>query len=85
MNTFGIANGFQNSIGEIYQKDWTQVAPVVKNLPTNAGDTRDSASIPGWEDDWCRKRHPLQYSCLENSIGRGIWQVTVHGVAKSWT
>ena len=28
---------------------------------------------------------PLQYSCLENSMGRGAWRVTVHGVAKSWT
>ena len=29
--------------------------------------------------------YPLQYSCLENSLDRGAWQVTVHGVAKSWT
>ena len=58
MNTFGITNGFQNSIGEIYQKDGTQVALVVKNLPINAGDARDTVSIPGWEDDWCRKWHP---------------------------
>ena len=29
--------------------------------------------------------NPLQYSCLENPIGRGAWQATVHGVAKSWT
>ena len=28
---------------------------------------------------------PLQYSCLENSMDRGTWQATVHGVAKSWT
>ena len=27
----------------------------------------------------------LQYSCLENSMDRGAWWVTVHGVAKSWT
>ena len=27
----------------------------------------------------------LQYSCLENSMGRGTWWVTVHGVTKSWT
>ena len=25
---------------------------------------------------------PLQYSCLENSMDRGGWQFTVHGVAK---
>ena len=28
---------------------------------------------------------PLQYSCLENSMGRGAWWAAVHGVAKSWT
>ena len=27
----------------------------------------------------------LQYSCLENSMDRGTWQVRVHGVTKSWT
>ena len=29
--------------------------------------------------------YPLQYSCLENSMDRGAWQATVHGVTKSWT
>ena len=29
--------------------------------------------------------YPLQYSCLENSMGTGAWRVTVHGVTKSWT
>ena len=28
--------------------------------------------------------NPLQYSCLENSMDRGIWWATIHGVAKSW-
>ena len=28
---------------------------------------------------------PLQYSCLENSMDRGSWQVIVHGVAESDT
>ena len=27
--------------------------------------------------------YPLQYSCLENSMDRGDWQATVHGVVKS--
>ena len=27
----------------------------------------------------------LQYSCLENSVDRGTWQATLHGVAKSQT
>ena len=28
---------------------------------------------------------PLRYSCLENSVDRGAWQATVHGVTKSRT
>ena len=28
---------------------------------------------------------PFQYSCLEDSMDRGAWRVTVHGVTKSWT
>jgi len=29
--------------------------------------------------------NPLQYSCQENSTGRGAWWATVHGVSKSQT
>ena len=29
--------------------------------------------------------NPLQDSCLENSMDRGAWWVTVHGVKKNWT
>jgi len=29
--------------------------------------------------------YPLLYFCLENSMDRGTWQATVHGVAKDWT
>jgi len=28
--------------------------------------------------------YPLQYSGLENSMVRGAWWATIHGVAKSW-
>ena len=27
--------------------------------------------------------YPLQHSCLENSMDRGTWRATVHGIAKS--
>ena len=56
---------------------------VVKNLPLNAG---EAVSIPGvGRSPGVGNVNPLQYSCLENSINRGIWWATVHGVAKSWT
>ena len=29
--------------------------------------------------------YPVQYSGPENSMDRGAWQATVHGVTKSWT
>ena len=59
---------------------------VIKNPPVNARDTRDmgliaiSGRYPRLENG-----NPLQYFCLENSMGRGAWRATVHGVTKSWT
>ena len=32
-----------------------------------------------------RNGNPLQYSCLENTMDRGVWWATVHRVSKSWT
>ena len=52
----------------------------VKNLPANA---IDSGSIPGLEKSPGEGNgNPLQYSCLENSMARGAWQATVHGVTE---
>ena len=46
---------------------------------------RDSDLIPGsGSSPGGGNGNPLQYSCLENSMNRGAWQATVHGVAKSW-
>ena len=46
----------------------------------------DPGSIPGLEKSpGERNGNPLQYSCLENSMDRGPWWATVHGVAKSWS
>ena len=55
---------------------------MVKNLPSNAGDLRDTDLIrglgrcPGEGND-----NPLQYFCLENPMDRGTWRATVHRVA----
>ena len=56
---------------------------VVKNPPVSAGDVGlipGSGRSPGEGNG-----NSLQYPCLGNSVDRGAWQATVHGVAKSWT
>ena len=59
---------------------------VVKNLRANAGDVRDTGSIPVLgRFSGKGNGNPLQYSGLENPMDRGAWQATVLGVAKSWT
>ena len=46
--------------------------PVVRNPPANAGDIRDSGSIPelGRSPEE-GNANPLQYSCLGNPVDRG--------------
>ena len=62
------------------------MALVVKNPPVNAGDIRDAGLIPGLgRSPGGGHGNPLQYSYVENSMDRGAWRATVHGVAKSWT
>ena len=59
---------------------------VVRSLPAIAGDRRDAVSLYGSRRVPGRGNgNPLHYSCLENPMGRGTWQATVHGVAKTWT
>ena len=63
-----------------------QVALVVKNLPANAGDVRDTGVIPGsGRSPGGGHGNPLQYSCLENPMDREAWWATVHRVTQSWT
>ena len=56
---------------------------VVKNPPANAGDIRDSGSIPGFLGGG--HGNPPQDSCMENPMDKGAWWATVHGVEKSQT
>ena len=56
---------------------------VIKNSPANA---EDAGSIPGsGRSPGGGHGNPLQYSCLENPMGRGAWRAAVHGVRKSRT
>ena len=51
---------------------------MVKNLPTNAGDVRETGSVPG--SGRCPEGghgNPLQYSCLENPMDREAWRAGV--------
>ena len=51
------------------------VALVVKNLPVNAGDIRDTGSNSGsGRSPGEGKDNPLQYSCLGNPMDRGAWK-----------
>ena len=62
------------------------MAPVVKNLPANAGDVSDAVSVPGLgRSPGEGKGNPLQYSYLENPMDRRVLWATVHRVAQSQT
>ena len=64
----------------------SQVALVVKNPPASAGDIRDVGSfLELGRSPEGGHGNPLQYSCLENPMDRGVWQATVLWTAKSWT
>ena len=58
---------------------------MIKNLPANAVDTRDSGSIPGLgRSPGGGKGNPIQYPCLENPMDTGAWQNIVQGIPKNW-
>ena len=62
----------------------SQVEPVVKNPPGNAGEVRDVGLIPGsGRSPGGGNGNPVQYPCLENPMDRDAWQATVHRVPKS--
>ena len=59
------------------------MAGLVKNLPASwetQVQSLDLEDSPGEGNG-----NPLQCSCLENSMDRGAWWATVHGVTKSQT
>ena len=57
-----------------------------KESTCSAGGARDVGLIPGTgRSPGGENGNPLQYSCLENHMDRGVWHATVHRVAKSWT
>ena len=76
----GISSGEGN--GNPLQYSWSSlVAQVVKNLPT----MQETWVRPLGQEDSLEKEMTTQNACLENSVDRGAWKATVHGVAKNWT
>ena len=73
--------------------DWTETHiirltwwPSGKESACRTGATGGAGSIPGsGKSPGVRNGNPLQYSSLENSMGRGAWQATVCGASKSQT
>ena len=64
----------------------SKMMPVIKKPSASAGDVRDMGLIPGLgRSPGGGHGNPFQCSYLENSMGRGAWQATVHGGVKSWT
>ena len=76
------------SIKDRNDKDLTEAEdfPGGSDSKASAYNAGDPGSIPGLgRSPGEGNGNPLQYSCLENSLDRGAWRSTVHGVAKNWT
>ena len=59
---------------------------MIKNPSASARDTREAGLVLGWgRSPGVGNGNLLQYSCLENPMGRGTWWTTVHGVTKNRT
>ena len=71
------------NMGSLYRFMGFPVGSDGKESACKAGDL---GSIPGSEKSPGEQNgYPLWYSCLENSMDRGAWWATFHGVAKSQT
>ena len=72
--------------GALKKSGASQVVLVVKNLPANAGDSRNVGPISVLRGDpGVGNGNPLQYSCLENFRHRRDWRTTVHGAKENRT
>ena len=71
---------FQNSLTDSQASLVAQTAkspPATPEIWVQSLDQEDSPAVGNG--------NPLEYSCLENSMDRGVWQAAVRGVAKSHT
>ena len=71
-------------VGKIVDNTWINpealLAQQVKKSACNAGDAGDTGLIPGLgRSTGGGNGNPLQYSCLENPMNRGVWRATGQG------
>ena len=83
---------FDSWVGKIPWRRDRLPTPVSLGFPGGSGgkestcNVGDLGSIPGFgrsPGEW--NGYPLQYSDLENSMDRGFWLATVHGITKTQT
>jgi len=72
------------SLALFYWSYWLLTASqVVKMVKNSLSKAKEAGSIPGsgrFSEEG--NDNPHQHSCLENSMGRGAWRVTVHGITE---
>ena len=69
-------------VSRIYPQIWGFPGSPTEDSACKTG---DPGSIPGsGRFPWIRKWLPTPVFLLENSMDRGAWRATVHGVTKSW-
>ena len=82
-SSFSCSNRYLSAFKESFYTDLG--FPVGSDGKESACSAGDPGSIPGWgRSPGEGNGYPLQYSCLENSMDRGAWWATVHGLMKSW-
>jgi len=80
------AQSCRYSVGDFSSILSLAVFPDGSDSKESAHNAGDLGSIPGLGRFPCRGNgNPVQYSCLENSMDRRVWQATVHEVTKSQT
>ena len=71
---------------EVVKTKEQKVPPCSSDRKESAHDVGDLGLIPGLgRSPEEGNGNPLQYSCLENSMDRGAWWSTAHGIAENWT
>ena len=76
---------FYLSLPRCHASQVAQQATGLRTPPANAGHAGNVSLIPGSRRSPRGGKGNPQYSHLENSMDRGAWRVTIHGVTKSWT